>query len=147
MVERGLKVHKKLKVESKIPTLSSDFAVIGETPPPHASDDVLRAVGEIFAETSELQGGITKANVYRALLGTEARKGKTIIEDSGKKRHLKGHYELHQDLNKREIDDILNTAIVTLADTNFPNFLGALLDGALARASTEKRHKNGKSHK
>jgi len=77
------------------------------------------------------------------LLGVEARNGRTITADD-KERHIKGHYEQHPELTKREVDDILNAAIIVLADANVSSFMGALLDGALARACNEKKSKHKK---
>jgi hypothetical protein len=139
--------HRKPKSDGGVPALTTDFAVIGEMPPPHASDAVLQAVGRIFSEEAGLsaqEGAITKAKVYRTLLGVEARNGKTIVVND-KEKHIKGHYEQHPELNKREIDNILNAAIIVLADANVSSFMGALLDGALARACNEKKSKHGKS--
>ena len=138
--------RRKSKADIGVPALATDFAVIGEIPPPHASDAVFAAMGRIFSVDTEFpaQEGITKAKVYRTLLGVEARNGKTIVVDD-KEKHIKGHYEQHPELSKKEIDNILNAAIIVLADANVSSFMGALLDGALARACNEKKSKHGKS--
>jgi hypothetical protein len=138
--------HRKSKADIGIPALTTDFAVIGEIPPPHASDAVFAAMGKIFSVDTAYPspvGAITKADVYRTLLGVEARNGRTIIVDD-KERHVKGHYEQHPELSKKEVDDILNAAIIVLADASVPNFMGALLNGALARACNEKKGKHKK---
>jgi hypothetical protein len=77
--------HGKPKADVQIPALTTDFAVIGEAPPPHASAPVLKAIGRIFFEEAEApaqEGVITKAKVYKTLLGVEARNGKTIVVDN-----------------------------------------------------------------
>jgi hypothetical protein len=138
--------HRKSKADIGIPVLATDFAVIGEIPPPHASDTVFAAMGRIFSESvglPEQAGAITKASVYRTLLGVDARNGRTVIVGD-KEKHVKGHYEQHPELSKREVDDILNAAIVVLADANVASFMGALLDGTLARACNEKKGKHKK---
>jgi hypothetical protein len=144
---KGSAEHGKPKADAGIPALTTDFAVIGEVPPPHASDAVLEAIGRIFSESAgspDQAGAITKAKLYKDLLGVEARKGQTIVVD-GKEKHIKGHYEKHPDLSKREVDDILNAAIVDLADAKVSNFIGIFLNRKLVTACDEKRKKHGKS--
>jgi hypothetical protein len=139
--------HRKSKADIGIPALTTDFAVIGEIPPPHASDAVFEAIGRIFAESAglpEQAGAITKAKLYRDLLGVEARIGQTIVVD-GKEKHIKGQYEKHSDLSKREVDDVLNATIVDLADAKVSSFIGIFLDRKLKTACGEKRNKHGKS--
>jgi len=150
MGEKEPKRHKssveygKPKADVRIPALATDFAVIGEIPPSHASDTVLEAIGRIFSESaglSEQAGAITKAKLYKDLLGVEARNGQTIVVD-GKEKHIKGHYEKHPDLSKREVDDILNATIVDLADARVSSFIGIFLDRKLKTACGEKKKKH-----
>jgi len=147
MIERGPHGEKKPKTDGRITVFIPDFTTIGEIPPPHASDAVLKAIGRIFSESTGLPdqaGTITKAKLYKDLLGVEARNGQTILVD-GKKKHIKGHYEKHPDLSKREIDDILNATIIDLADAKVSNFIGIFLNRKLATVCDEKRKKHGKS--
>jgi hypothetical protein len=153
MVEKESRGHKrsgkrgKTRADARASTIIPDLTVLGEIPPPHALDVVLEAIGRIFSEGAGLPeqvGAITKAKLYKDLLGVEARNGQTVTVDS-KEKHVKGQYEKHPDLSKREVDDILNATIVDLANAKISSFIGIFLDRKLAKACDEKRKKHGKS--
>jgi hypothetical protein len=109
---------------------------------PNASKKVITAARKIFSgpdSFSDPSSGMSRRRIFDLYLGLEARLGKTI-EIAGETRHIKGLYEQFPDLRKRQIDGILNAAILMLADAATPQYVGSLVEGFILTARRKARN-------